>query len=162
MAKAVCRLLALDCDIVGTVADGSAVLEAAQRRQPDVIVVDISLPIVSGLEACRQLTHVNPEANVIMFSAWEDPDVRQRSFHFGASAFVGKGRATTTCYRPSAAGGRQSLRTERLLEPLALVELGLHSEIGEDARRAGRRSRCRAKARTGTPGSRRSSFGWTA
>ena len=45
MAKAVCRLLALDCDVVGTVADGSAVLEAAQRLQPDVIVVDLNLPM---------------------------------------------------------------------------------------------------------------------
>ena len=44
VAKAVCRVLALDCDVVGSVADGSAVLEAAQRLQPDVIVLDLNLP----------------------------------------------------------------------------------------------------------------------
>ena len=90
VAKAVCRVLALDCDVVGSVADGSAVLEAAQRLQPDVIVVDLNLPNVNGLEACRQITQVNPEAKVIVFSAMNDPDVRQRSFEVGASAFVSK------------------------------------------------------------------------
>ena len=91
VAKAVCRVLALDCDVVGSVADGSAVLEAAQRLQPDVIVVDLNLPNVNGLEACRQITQVNPEAKVIVFSAMNDPDVKQRSFEVGASAFVCKG-----------------------------------------------------------------------
>jgi CheY-like chemotaxis protein len=90
MAKAVCRLLALDCDVVGSVADGSAVLEAAQRLQPDVIVLDLNLPNVNGLEACRQITQVNPKTKVIMFTAMNDPYVRQRSFDVGASAFVSK------------------------------------------------------------------------
>ena len=44
VAKAICRVLALDCEVVGSVADGSAVLEAAQRLQPDVIVLDLNLP----------------------------------------------------------------------------------------------------------------------
>ena len=91
MAKAVCRVLALDCDVVGSVADGSAVLEAAQRLQPDVIVVDVNLPNVNGLQACRQITQVNPEAKIIVFSALNDPDVERRSFDVGASAFVFKG-----------------------------------------------------------------------
>jgi DNA-binding NarL/FixJ family response regulator len=91
VATAVRRLLSLDCEVVETVSDGSAVLEAAQRLQPDVIVVDVNLPNVSGLDACRQLTQVNPEAKVIVFSAWNDPAVKQRSFDVGASAFVVKG-----------------------------------------------------------------------
>ena len=99
VAKAVCRVLSLDCEVVGTVADGSAVLEAAQRLQPDVIVVDLNLPNVHGLEVCRQIMQVNPETKVIMFSAMNDPAVTQRAFEVGASAFVLKGRAT--CSRPS-------------------------------------------------------------
>ena len=91
LAKAICRLLALDCDIVGHVADGRTVLEAAQRLQPDVVVVDLNLPNVDGLEVCRQITQVNPEVKVIVFSAMNDPDVKQRSFEVGASAFVYKG-----------------------------------------------------------------------
>ena len=91
MAKAVCRVLALDCEVVGMVPDGSALLEAAQRLHPDVIVVDLNLPNVNGLEACRQITRVNPEAKVIVFSAMNEPDVTQRCFEVGASAFVFKG-----------------------------------------------------------------------
>ena len=91
VAKAVCRMLSLDCDIVGNVSDGSAVLEAAQRLQPDVIVVDLNLPHVHGFEACRQIRQVKPEAKIIVFSAMNDPDVKQRSVEVGASAFVCKG-----------------------------------------------------------------------
>lgn len=91
VAKSVCRLLALDCEVVGSVADGSAVLEAAQRLQPDVIVVDVNLPHVHGLEACRQIMQAKPETKVIVFSAMNDPDIKQRSMEVGAAAFVCKG-----------------------------------------------------------------------
>lgn len=91
VAKAVCRLLALDCDIVGNVADGRTALEAAHRLQPDVIVVDLNLPHIHGLDVCRQITQVNPQAKIIVFSAMNDPDVKQRSVEVGASAFVSKG-----------------------------------------------------------------------
>src|SRR5688572_3712796 len=91
VAKAVCRMLSLECEVVGTVADGSAVLEAARRLQPDVIVVDLNLPYVHGLEVCRQLTQVNHNTKVIVFSAMNEPDITQRSFEVGASAFVCKG-----------------------------------------------------------------------
>ena len=90
MAKAICRLLALDCEIVGRVEDGGAVLEAAQRLQPHVIVIDLNLPNVNGLEVCRQITEVNPEMKVIVFTAMNDPDVRERAFELGAAAFVSK------------------------------------------------------------------------
>jgi DNA-binding NarL/FixJ family response regulator len=88
--KAVCRLLALDCDVVGSVADGRTVLDAAQRLRPDVVVVDINLPGVNGVEACRQITQAHPGMRVVVFTAMNDPDFRQRSFEAGASAFVSK------------------------------------------------------------------------
>ena len=90
LVKAVCRLLAADCDVVGSVADGRAVLEAAQRLEPDAIVVDVNLPNLIGLEACRQLTQRHPQMKVIVFTAMNDPDIRQRSFEVGASGFVFK------------------------------------------------------------------------
>ena len=80
LVKAVSRLLAVDCDVVGTVADGSAVLDAASRLRPDVVVVDLNLPNLNGLEACRQITDRHPQMKVIVFTAMNDPDIRQRSF----------------------------------------------------------------------------------
>ena len=109
LVKAVSRLLAVDCDVVGTVGDGSAVLEAAQRLRPDLIVVDLNLPTLNGLEACRQITQTHPEMRVIVFTAMNDPDVRQRSLEVGASAFVfkmsGDGDLLSTVKRLWADGG---------------------------------------------------------
>ena len=90
MVKAVSRLLALDCEIVGSVADGSVLLEAAQRLQPDVIVLDVNLPNVQSLEACREIRRVNPTTKVIMFTAIADPATSQAFLEAGASAFVSK------------------------------------------------------------------------
>ena len=84
-------MLALECDIVGHVSDGRTVLDAAQRLQPDVILVDLNLPHVHGFDVCRQIKQDNPDARVVVFSAMNDPDIRQRSVEVGASAFVGKG-----------------------------------------------------------------------
>ena len=90
LVKAVSRLLALDCEIVGTVADGRALLETAQRLKPDVIVVDVHLPNVHSLEACREIRRTSPEMKVIMFTAGADPNVGQAFLEAGASAFVSK------------------------------------------------------------------------
>jgi CheY-like chemotaxis protein len=90
MAKAVSRVLSLDCEVVGTVTDGSAVLDAAQRLQPDLIVLDLNLPTVDGLEVCRQITGWNPHVKVIVFTAMNDPDIRQRCLEARASVFVSK------------------------------------------------------------------------
>jgi CheY-like chemotaxis protein len=90
IVKAVSRLLADDCEIVGSVADGSALLETAQRLQPDVIVLDVNLPNVNSLEACREMTRVNPRTKVIMFTAMADPGTSQAFVDAGAFAFVSK------------------------------------------------------------------------
>ena len=89
LVKAVSQLLALDCEIVGSVEDGSALLQAAQRLQPDVIVLDVNLPNVHSLEACREITRVNSTTKVIMFTAM-DSGASQAFFEAGASAFVSK------------------------------------------------------------------------
>ena len=90
MVKAVSRLLALDCEIVGSVAVGGALLETAQRLQPVVIVLDVNLPNVHSLEACREMTRLNPRMKVIMFTADSDPNAGQSFVEAGASAFVSK------------------------------------------------------------------------
>ena len=90
IVKAVSRLLALDCEIVGTVSDGGALLEAARRLQPDVIVLDVNLPNVHSLEACREITRVNPTTKVIIFTATSAPAAAQAFLAAGASAFVSK------------------------------------------------------------------------
>ena len=54
--QALGRALSTECDVVGAIGDGREVADAAARLQPDVIVVDLNLPNVSGLDVCRQIT----------------------------------------------------------------------------------------------------------
>ena len=90
VVRAVSRLLAMSYDVVGSVADGRGLLEATQRLQPNVIVLDMNLPDADGLTVCRQITQGNPEVKVIVFTAVDDPEVRQRALEAGAIAFVHK------------------------------------------------------------------------
>jgi DNA-binding NarL/FixJ family response regulator len=90
LGKAIGRMLSLHYDVVGIVADGSAVLEAVQRLQPDVVVLDLNLPNLTGLEACRQIKQATPETKVVIFTAMDEPFLRQQSLEAGASAFVCK------------------------------------------------------------------------
>jgi DNA-binding NarL/FixJ family response regulator len=90
VVKSVSRLLAMDYDVVGSVANGSGVLEAAQDLHPDVIVLDLSLRDGDSLEACRQVTLQLPDTKVIVFSADHDPDVTARAYDAGASDVVNK------------------------------------------------------------------------
>ncbi|HEX5069079.1 MAG TPA: response regulator transcription factor [Vicinamibacterales bacterium] len=90
MVTAISRLLSIDCDVVGTVTDGSRVVETVQRLQPDVAILDLNLPGISGFEACRQITRANPTVKVIVFTAMPDPSLGQRATDAGASAFLCK------------------------------------------------------------------------
>jgi DNA-binding NarL/FixJ family response regulator len=90
IATAIGRLLAPDCDVVGSVTDGSELLEAARRLQPDVIVLDLNMPNVHGLDACRQVMQAMPAMKVIVLTAVSDENVMQMAFAVGACAFIAK------------------------------------------------------------------------
>jgi DNA-binding NarL/FixJ family response regulator len=87
------RMLAPSCDVVGSVADGAALLEAATRLRPDVIVVDLFIPPSNGFEICRQIKHIAPTTQVIIVSASADADLIKEALRAGAAAFVAKFRA---------------------------------------------------------------------
>ncbi len=86
------RLLQSSCEVIGQVSNGGELLEAATRLKPDVIVADLRMPEVDGLEACRQLRRSMPQAKVIILTAADDAAVQTRAFECGASAFVLKSR----------------------------------------------------------------------
>ena len=94
VVKALGRVLSFECDVVGVIADGREVADAAVRLQPVVIVVDVNLPNVSGLDVCRQITQNDPRAKVIMLTAMPDADIRDEAMAAGASMFVDKTAAS--------------------------------------------------------------------
>jgi DNA-binding NarL/FixJ family response regulator len=82
------RLLEPECQVVGCVRDGRALLDAAMALTPDVIVADLSMPEVNGIEACRRIKHVRPETKIVLVTAGGDKAVARAAFRAGASAFV--------------------------------------------------------------------------
>jgi DNA-binding NarL/FixJ family response regulator len=95
LREALGQLLAPDCDVVGAVADGRAVLAAAQQLRPDIVVLDIAMPGLNGLDAARQLKHAMPDVKVIFLTMSEDPDVAAEAFRTGASGYLLKNSAAS-------------------------------------------------------------------
>jgi len=95
LREAFAKLLEPDCDVLGTVADGRALLEAASTLRPDVVVVDIAMPRLNGLDATRQLKRSMPSVKVIFLTVSEDPDLAAEAFRAGGSAFLLKNSAAS-------------------------------------------------------------------
>jgi len=82
------KLLNQECDVVGCVADGRALLEAASKQKPDVILLDITMPLLNGLDAGHQLKRMMPTVKLLFLTASEDPDLMREAFRKGASAYL--------------------------------------------------------------------------
>ena len=88
-------LLTDECDIVGQVSDGRALVAAAEDLKPDVIVLDISMPLLNGLEAGRQIKQKLPRVKLVFLTMNEDGDLAAEAFRSGASAYLLKRSAAS-------------------------------------------------------------------
>jgi DNA-binding NarL/FixJ family response regulator len=88
-------LLELEFEVVGAVADGRALLAAATELNPDVIVLDISMPMLNGLDAGKQIRQMLPSAKLIYLTMDQDPVLADEALRFGASGYVLKSSAPT-------------------------------------------------------------------
>jgi CheY-like chemotaxis protein len=86
------HLLAPRFEIVGLVADGESLLDAARRLEPDVIVTDISMPLLSGLEAAHELAKSPYPPKLIFLTMNDEPCVVDKALSLGASGYVFKSR----------------------------------------------------------------------
>jgi DNA-binding NarL/FixJ family response regulator len=84
-----------DFDVCGEAEDGREGVEKAQMLQPDLIVTDLSMPVMNGLEETRILKKVMPTVPVIIFTAHSDPFVEKEAAAAGVSAVVSKSQAVT-------------------------------------------------------------------
>jgi DNA-binding NarL/FixJ family response regulator len=89
------HLLEPEFEVVGAVADGRAVLVAARTLKPDVIVLDIAMPLLNGLEAARQLQGMSPRPKLIFLTMNPDPDIAAEALRVGASGYLLKTSATS-------------------------------------------------------------------
>jgi DNA-binding NarL/FixJ family response regulator len=88
-------ILGEDFDIVGAVNNGRDAVEETERLHPDVLVIDISMPILNGLQAASQLRETNHRTKIVFLTVHEDPDFVAAALSAGASAYVTKEDVTT-------------------------------------------------------------------
>jgi DNA-binding NarL/FixJ family response regulator len=84
--------LAAECFVVGSVGDGRALLPEAERLHPDVIVLDITMPRLDGIEAARQLRRSHQPARLVFLTVHEDADFARAALDAGGLGYVVKGR----------------------------------------------------------------------
>lgn len=87
------RLLEPDFEVVGCVANGRDLLERAAALDPDVVVADIAMRLVDGIEACVRIKEALPRAAVVFLSVNPEPHVAAEAFQAGASAYLLKSAA---------------------------------------------------------------------
>src|SRR4051794_25861835 len=83
------------CDVVGCVRDGWALLAVAPALRPEIIVLEISMPRLNGLDACARLRKLMPEVKFVFLTVIEDPDLAVEAFRLGASAYLLKSSASS-------------------------------------------------------------------
>lgn len=82
-------------EVVGEVSDGQSLIEEATELNPDVIISDISMPRLNGIEAAQRLKRLGSTAKIIFLTAHLDTDFVQACMGAGASGYVEKPRAST-------------------------------------------------------------------
>ena len=82
------RLLESQFQVVETVSDGQALLAAADRLKPDIILADISMPVLNGFEAARRLKAAAPSTRIIFLTVHEEPAVVTAALMIGVNGYV--------------------------------------------------------------------------
>ncbi|HKW86723.1 MAG TPA: response regulator transcription factor [Nitrospiraceae bacterium] len=82
------KLLELEYEVVGAVTDGQTLVKEARRLQPDLILLDFSLPVLTGLEAAREVKKVLPASKLIFWTTYDDPAYAKEAARIGASVYV--------------------------------------------------------------------------
>ena len=90
VAEAFKRLLEPEFEVVGTVGDGRALLRAAQELKPDVVLVDLNMPLLNGLDASEQLKQTLPKIKIIVLTMNEDPEIAAELLGKWASGYLFK------------------------------------------------------------------------
>ncbi len=94
-AQACQKMLEPEFEVVATFSDGHALLEGAAALKPGVIVLDVGMPRLNGLDACRQLKKLLPNVKLIFLTMHEDPDLAREAMAAGAAGYLLKTDAAT-------------------------------------------------------------------
>jgi DNA-binding NarL/FixJ family response regulator len=81
-------------EVSGEAANGLDAIEKAQRLRPDLIVLDLSMPVMNGLEAARELTRLLPRVPLLMFTNFDTQQLKQAALSAGVASVVSKNEST--------------------------------------------------------------------
>jgi DNA-binding NarL/FixJ family response regulator len=98
LVEAFRKLLESAYDVVGTVGDGHSLLDAAPALKPDVVLIDVAMPRLNGLEAGRRLKQIMPAVKLIFLTVNEDPDLAVKAMRQGASGYLLKTSAASELF----------------------------------------------------------------
>jgi|SRR3954462_11596439 len=93
------RLLGFSCEVVGSVSNGRDAVEAVMTLRPDILVTDLMMLDLDGLEVCRRVKHAAPETAVVIVTAFDDAEMQEAALAAGASAFIPKHAAADALER---------------------------------------------------------------
>ncbi len=141
LREAFASLLESTCHIVGAVSDGRALLTAAAELRPDVVLLDVAMPSLNGLDAARRLRQTMPEVKIIFLTVNEDPDLAAEAIREGASGYLLKNSAASELQRAI----DDAMEGRTYITPLiakGLVETLIHDgHVGQNAQHTSLRQR---------------------
>ena len=123
-------LLSPHCEVVSVVSDGRALLEVAPKLKPDVVVLDISMPRLNGIDACRLLQPKLPDTKWVFLTVNEDPDLTLEAMRLGASAFLLKSSAASELFTAI----QKALKDERYITPLITKAMSMDEFLSQPNR----------------------------
>lgn len=118
MLEGLSRILSVEFEIVGVARNGRELVELAERLNPDVIVIDVGMPELNGIEATRRISKARPQARIVMVTQQLDPAYIHAAFTAGASAYVAKQSAGVELVKAI----RMALNGNYYVTPLAGAE----------------------------------------
>lgn len=91
----VVKLLSPEFEVIGTASDGAAALEMVMLLEPEIVVLDITMPVISGIETSAQLKRKGSNVKTVFLTVHEDPDYIRAALKSGASSYVVKSQMAT-------------------------------------------------------------------
>ncbi|HKF46730.1 MAG TPA: response regulator transcription factor [Terracidiphilus sp.] len=126
MLEGLTRLLAAEFDVVGTARDGRTLLAEAERLKPDVVLLDVGMPEMNGIEAARRLNKSLPSVKIVFITQQLDPAYLHAAFSAGANGYVAKQSAAGELVKAI----RMALRGQYYVTPLAEKRSSMMAAIG--------------------------------
>lgn len=116
---ALCKLLGNQYQLVGTASNGRDLIKLVEQRRPDLVLLDISMPVLNGIEAMRQIKKSMPETPFVVVTQQDNREYVAAAFQAGAKGYVLKSSASSEL----SLAMHQALRGQYYVTPLVSVEI---------------------------------------